>query len=223
MLAGPQWLSVLPPIVTLVASVTMRQVLLAMLLGTWSGALLLACNPFTALLRTFDTYVVGALASEEHAGVVLFTFILGGTIGLVQKSGGALGLANLVRGLFTSRRCGLLSTISLGSVIFFDDYSSILIVGNSLRPLLRAVQLSVEKFAFVAHVMGTTLASLSPVSSWVGLQIGYIAAVYEQIGWTHSDPFVGFLQTLRFRFFPLAILALVAINALVGTDFGPMR
>jgi len=194
-----------------------------MLLGVWSGALLLSGNPVTALLRTFDQYFVGALASQEHAGVVLFTFILGGTIGLVQKSGGALGLAKLVKGLFTSRRRGLFSTVSLGSLVFFDDYSSILIVGNSLRPLIRSVRLSVEKFAYVAHVMGTSLASLSPVSSWVGLQIGYIAGVYQQIGWTTADPFIGFLQTLRFRFFPLSALALVFINAATGRDFGRGR
>ena len=102
---GPSWLSLLPPLVTLVASVSLRQVILAMLLGIWSGSLLLnAANPLTALLRTFDHYMVGAIVDAEHAGVVLFTMLLGGTIGLVQKSGGALGLAKLVRRFFTSRR-----------------------------------------------------------------------------------------------------------------------
>ena len=41
---------------------------------------------------------------------------------------------------------GALSTIGLGSLVFFDDYSSILIVGNSLRPLLAAVRMSAAKF-----------------------------------------------------------------------------
>ena len=174
---GPRWLSLLPPLVTLGASVAMRQVVLAMLLGIWSGALLLnAGNPLIAGMRTFDYYFVGAFISAEHAGVVLFTLLLGGTIGLVQKSGGALGLANLVRGLFTSRRSGSLSTMGLGSLLFFDDYSSILIVGNSLRPLVAAVGLSAAKFAYIAHVMGVVLASLAPLSSWVGLQTGTLAA-----------------------------------------------
>lgn len=76
-----------------------------MLLGIWSGCLLLhGGNPLIALLRTFDHYFVGAFVSTEHAGVVLFTILLGGTIGLVQKSGGALGLASLVKKLFTSGR-----------------------------------------------------------------------------------------------------------------------
>ena len=51
--------------------------------------------------------------------------------------------------------------------------SSILIVGNSLRPLLAAVSLSPAKFAYLSHTMGVCLAALAPLSSWVGIQIGY--------------------------------------------------
>ena len=151
---GPQWLSLLPPLATLVASIALKQVTLAMLIGIWSGALLLhGGNPLVAFLRTFDHYLVGAFLSAEHAGVVLFTLLLGGCIGLVQRSGGALGLAGLVQRFFDTRRKGLLSTIGLGSLVFFDDYSSILIVGNSLRPLVRRVKIATAKFAFVAHTV----------------------------------------------------------------------
>lgn len=55
-------------------------------------------NPLSAFLRTFDTYFVGAFVGEGNAEVLLFTFLLGGTIGLVQRSGGALGLANSLKG-----------------------------------------------------------------------------------------------------------------------------
>ncbi len=50
--------------------------------------------------------------------------------------------------------------------------------------------------AFVAHVMGTCLASLAPISSWVGLEIGYVSALYTQLGgkWASLDPFVGLMQ-----------------------------
>ena len=177
---GPQWLSLLPPLATLVASVALKQVTLAMLIGIWSGALLLhGGNPVVAFLRTFDHYLVGAFLSAEHAGVVLFTLLLGGCIGLVQRSGGALGLAGLVQRFFDTRRKGLLSTIGLGGLVFFDDYSSILIVGNSLRPLVRSVKIATAKFAFVAHTVGVCISSMSPISSWVGMQIGFIGGVCE--------------------------------------------
>lgn len=115
-------------------------------------------------------------------------------------------------------------------MVFFDDYSSILIVGNSLRPLLAAVRISRAKLAFISHSVGVCLASLAPVSSWVGLQLGYLAATYEQIGalggagaaFAQADPFVGFLSTLPLRYFPLSLLAYVAIVAATATDYGPM-
>ena len=224
---GP--LSLLPPIVTLAAAVTLRQTFVAMLFGIWSGAVLLnGVNPLIALLRTFDHYIIRSLADPEHAGVLLFTAVLGGTIGLVQKSGGALGLAGLVKGFFTTRRRGALSTIGLGSLVFFDDYSSILIVGNSLRPLLKAVRLSAQKLAYIAHTVGVVLAALSPLSSWVGIQIGYIAGAYQQLGGeavlgaASADPFLAFLTTTQFKFFPLSMLAFVVLGAVTGRDFGPM-
>ena len=221
---GP--LSLLPPITTLAAAIWLRSTFVAMLLGIWTGACLLTGDPVSAILRTFDGYVLSALADPEHAGVILFTTVLGGTIGLVQKSGGALGLATLVKGFFTSRQAGALSSIGLGSLVFFDDYSSILIVGNSLRPLLQAVRLSAAKFAYIAHTIGVCLAALSPLSSWVGIQIGYIAGAYSQLGGEsilgNVDPFLAFLTTIPMRYFPLSMLAFVVFGAFTGRDFGPM-
>lgn len=76
----------------------LEQVLVALLVGIWAGALLVSgFNPLSAFLRTFDTYFVGAFVGEGNAEVLLFTFLLGGTIGLVQRSGGALGLANALK------------------------------------------------------------------------------------------------------------------------------
>lgn len=72
--------------------------------------------------------------------------------------------------------------------------------------------------------MGVVLASLSPVSSWVGLQIGYTKAVLDTLG--VSPPLDGFLVVLcsfPFRFFPLFYLLLIVIVLLSGKDFGPMR
>jgi len=73
--------------------------------GIWAGALLVSgFNPIGAFLRTFDTYFVGAFVGEGNAEVLLFTFLLGGTIGLVQRSGGALGLANALKRFMGERR-----------------------------------------------------------------------------------------------------------------------
>ncbi len=149
------WLSIAPPLVALVASVLLKQVVLALILGVWTGTMVLTGGaPLSSLLRVFDTYVVRAIADKDHAGVMLFTLLLGGTIGLVQKSGGGLGLAHLLMSFMSSARRALGCAYALGTIIFFDDYSSVLIVGNSLQPVLPALGLAPERLALVIHIVG---------------------------------------------------------------------
>jgi hypothetical protein len=96
-ISDPGWLSVLPAVVALGASVALKQVIVALILGVWTGAMVLyRGKPTLAMLRVFDRYLVRALADPEHAGVLLFTLLLGGTIGIVQRAGGGLGLARLL-------------------------------------------------------------------------------------------------------------------------------
>lgn len=215
-------LSLLPPMVALVASVALKQVIVALLLGVWSGVLLLQRgNAVRALTQTFDTYMVDALAERSHAGVLVFTLLLGGTIGLVQKAGGGLALGALLQRFMSSAHKGLVCAWALSCLIFFDDYSSILIVGNSLRPVMEPLRVAPERFAFIVHVMGVCLASLSPISSWAGLQIGYVADAFKQLG-IEGDPFIATMSTIPYRFFPVLLLALVPLLLSTGRDIGPM-
>ena len=97
---------------------------IALLVGIWAGNLLLSdLSPMVAFLRTFDTHVAGAIADPEHTAVLLFTLILGGTIALVQKGGGAQGLANFMRRFAKDADSCLKTAAALATLVFFDDYS----------------------------------------------------------------------------------------------------
>jgi len=172
----PGVLSLLPPLLTLICAIVTRLTLVSLLLGIWAGALCLSSyNPITGFLRTFDTYFLNSFCNSGHSGIVLFTLLLGGLLGVVQKGGGFTGLANLAQSLTKgSRTRGLVIGFVLGLVIFFDDYSAILIVGSALKPILKKVKVAPEKAAFIVHSMGVCLAGLAPISSWLGAEIGYI-------------------------------------------------
>jgi len=216
------WLSVLPPIVALGASVALKQVIVALILGVWTGGMVIhRGKPALSLLRVFDRYMVRALADAEHAGVLLFTLLLGGTIGIVQRAGGGLGLARLLSVYMTSAMRGLCSAWALCCMIFFDDYSSVLIVGSSLRPVLQTVGVAPERLAMIVHTMGVVLASMSPISSWIGLQLGYVAGVYKQIG-SSADPFLQTMGTLPYRFFPCLMFIMIPLLLVMRKDLGPM-
>ncbi len=115
---------------------------------------------FTGFLRTFDSYWVQAFTYDNHAGILLFTIVLGGTIGLVQKGGGGQGLALCAMSFMTSRLRMQLAAWLLCLVIFFDDYSCILIVGSSLRTVLKETGVSREKLAAIIHFIGVCLPSI---------------------------------------------------------------
>ena len=84
------------------------------------------------------------------------------------------------------------------------------------------LELPAERLAIVTHTMGVVLASLSPVSSWIGLQLGYVAGVYKQLGLS-DDPFVATMSTMPYRFYPLAMMALVPLMLWTKRDVGPIK
>lgn len=165
---SPGWISLLPPLVTLILSAVLGQVTVSLLAGIWCGATIVSNgDPFSAFLRTFDYYWVNAFKVDDHAGVLLFTLVLGGTIGVVQKGGGGHGLALVAKKFMTSSLRMQLSTWLLCLLIFFDDYSCILIVGSSLRQVLSQTGVSREKFAAIIHAVGVCLPSMCKNLSFV--------------------------------------------------------
>ncbi|EQC25387.1 hypothetical protein SDRG_16750 [Saprolegnia diclina VS20] len=218
----PGYVSLLPPFITLLCSLLMGQVMIALLVGIWSGAALVSGgNLWLGFLHTFDVYWVDAFVDRSHAGVLLFTIILGGTIGVVQKGGGAHGLAHLAASAMRTSFRMQLSTWVLCCCLFFDDYSMILILGSSLRQILPRTGVSKEKFAAIIHTMGVCLPSMAPVSSWIGVEIGYVAAVLTSLN-LDWDPFVTCLSSLQYRLFPVLFIAFIFIIIIFEKDFGPM-
>jgi Na+/H+ antiporter NhaC len=65
-----------------------------------------------------------------------------GLVGLILRNGGAAGMGQVfARYATTSVRAQLL-TAGAGLMVFFDDYSSILIVGPTMRPVSDACGMS---------------------------------------------------------------------------------
>ena len=223
-LGGP--LSLVPPAATLAVALQTKQVAVALLVGIWSGCLLLyGGNPGVALLRAFDSHILEAVVDREHATVILFNLLLGGTIGVVQKGGGAQGLARSLKRFARDAKSCLTTACGLAGLIFFDDYASILIVGNSFRPLIPALRVCREKFAALLHFVAVAVSASSPVSSWIGQQVGMVGAATAGVPAAAGLPssFVLTIRTLPYRLFPLALLAFVAANVGLDRDFGPMK
>ena len=85
-----------------------KQVVPALFIGIWSGAFLNnAYNPIASFCSTSSVYFVDAMASNGYTPVVPFALVLGG-FELVDKSGGATGLAKLAQKFASTRFRALL-------------------------------------------------------------------------------------------------------------------
>ena len=62
-----------------------------------------------------------------------------------------------------------------------DDYANVLLAGETMRPLLDSLFVSREKLAFIVDATAAPIASISPVSSWVGFEIGLIEDEIKRI------------------------------------------
>ena len=219
----PGWVSILPPLLAIGLALLFRHVLVALFLGVWLGALLLAdLSPIASFARLLDTHLVGAMADRGHASIVLFSLLLGGMLGLMTQSGGAKGLAAWVSTDTRSRRRGQLTTWFLGLLVFFDDYANSLLVGASMRPVTDRLRISREKLAFIVDATAAPVASLALISSWIGVEVGYIADQFEHLG-IERDAYLTFIETIPFRFYPILMLLFVFWVGFRGRDFGPMR
>jgi Na+/H+ antiporter NhaC len=203
-------------------AIAFKQVIVALLCGVWLGALFLCgYNPAEALARTIDKYAVGALADRGHAAVVMFSLMLGGMVGVVSKGGGSKGLATVVTRFATNSQRGQISSWFMGILIFFDDYANTLLVGSTMRPITDRLKISREKLAYIVDATAAPVVSIAIVSSWVGVEIGYIASQYELLG-IEADPYWTFIKTIPYCAYPILMLVFGFMIASSRRDFGPM-
>jgi Na+/H+ antiporter NhaC len=220
--ALPGWLSVLPPIIAIGLALIFKDVLLSLFAGLFAGALFLfGWNPITAFARTIDSFVVPALADADRASIIVFSTLLGGMVGIISKSGGTQGIVDRIKSWATTARRGQIATWLLGVLIFFDDYANTLIVGSTMRPITDRLRISREKLAYIVDSTAAPIASIVPISTWIGFEIGLIAAAFTQLDLPYNA-YGAFVGSILFRFYPLLALVFGFTVAFTCRDFGPM-
>ena len=178
-LAVHGFLSILPPIVAILFALIFRQVILALLAGVWLGSFFLSgYGVVPSLLRIADRYVVQTLAGpgegSDHVSIIVFTLLLGGMVGITSRMGGMQGIVDRVSRLATTPRRAQLAVWLMGVIIFFDDYTNTLIVGNSTRPLTDRLGVSREKLSYIVDSTAAPITALAVITSWIGFEISLI-------------------------------------------------
>jgi Na+/H+ antiporter NhaC len=177
-------------------------------------SLKVVAGSFTAGFRDmFSVYILEALANIDHGYVYLFILFMAGLVGLIEKSGGLAGVTIALRKYVKTPFTAQLTTLCAGLIIFFDDYSNTLVAGSSMRPLTDACVVSREKLAFIVDATSAPIASLTPISSWIGFEIGLIQTeldvikeMYPESTFASTSSFTVFVKTIQYRYYCIFML-----------------
>ena len=150
-----------------------------------------------------------------------------------------LGFTRDISKVATTPRLGQAACMMVGILIFFDDYANILLAGETMRPLLDVLSVSREKLSFIVDATSAPIASISPISSWVGFEVGLIQEAIDIIV-KRNDPetiggggggdvlqipesgFAVFLNSLRYAYYSWFMLVFIALIIFFQRDSGPM-
>ena len=219
-------LSILPPLIAILIALLFRQVILALLAGVWLGSFFMSGYSIVpSLLRIVDRYVIQTLSGSgegaDHISIIVFTLLLGGMVGITSRMGGMQGIVDRVSRLATTPRRGQLAVWLMGVIIFFDDYTNTLIVGNSMRPLTDRLRISREKLSYIVDSTAAPITALAVITSWIGFEISLINQSFTAIG-VERNPLTTFVSSLPYSFYPILAVLFVLFVVLSGRDYGAM-
>ncbi len=223
----PGWVSVLPAVLAITIALTLRNVIPALLLGLWIGAT--ALRSFTlegagrGLLDSFQVFVTGAIADFDRASIILFTMMIGGMVGIITRNG---GMASIVRTIVSRAKTavgGQVAVWLMGLMIFFDDYSNTLVVGNTARSLTDHLKVSREKLAYIVDSTAAPVACIALITTWIGYQIGLVDQALASIpALSDVQAYSVFIHSIPYSFYPILAIVFVLMISASGLDFGPM-
>jgi Na+/H+ antiporter NhaC len=223
----PGWVSILPAVAAIAIALTLRNVIPALLLGLWIGATSLqSFTPYGAgrgLLDSFQVFVTGAIVDFDRASIILFTMMIGGMVGIITRNG---GMASVVKGIVSKAKTavgGQVAVWLMGLMIFFDDYSNTLVVGNTARSLTDHLKVSREKLAYIVDSTAAPVACIALITTWIGYQIGLVDQALASIDeLSHIQAYTVFVNSIPYSFYPILAIIFVLMISASGRDFGPM-
>ncbi len=220
------YLTLVAPILTLAVAIATRKVPLAMLVGIFTGQLIICgWNPFTAINESVNGIFLSVCADTVNLKTFLFTALMGAFVILVRISGGVKGFVNYLTEQskrVKSPRMAMLIAYVIGIIIFIDGLLSIMFTGVVTRPLIDKFKVSREKLAYICDATSAPVNAIIPLNSWGAMLMGLISAEIAS-GYIQGEPMNLLIRSLPFQFYSILSLLFVLFYIVTGKDWGPMK
>ncbi|MFT5209284.1 MAG: Na+/H+ antiporter NhaC [Flavobacterium sp.] len=154
--------SLLPATATIFICFLTRNVLLALIVGIFTGGLVVG------QLNIITEFLVPSLGSEKYAQILLvYLWALGGLLGLWNRNGGARHFAETMAAKFVNSRVSAkVFAWFLGIVFHQGGTISTVLTGTTVRPVADKHGVGHEELAYVVDSTASPIATIIPFNVW---------------------------------------------------------
>jgi Na+/H+ antiporter NhaC len=220
-------LSLVPAVLAISLSMLTHRVLFSLAVAIIAGALLL--NDFQ-MLPTLSYIGTNALHLVWENGwnmwnisLIVFLLGLGVLTAFITRMGGTKAFGAWALNHIHTQRGARLFAVSLGMLIFIDDYFSSLAVGQVARPVTDQHKIARAKLAYLIDSTSAPVCVLSPLSSWGAYIMGILTLIMTTHHIENYSALAIFFELIPFNFYPFVALLLVVLIAYTGWGIGPMK
>src|SRR5699024_11635087 len=147
----------------------------------WVGGIIYTGgDPFSGLGYTF-TWMKDVMIDDWNARFLVLTALLGVGAAFMYKTGGSEGVIRLLEDKVTTKRRVLFLPYILGILVFVNDYANSVIVGNASKDITGKNKVSREKLAYVLDATSAPMATIGPLSDWIGYHVSIIAGAFAAV------------------------------------------
>lgn len=205
------WIVVLPPLLVLGCAAATRNVIVSLILGALSAALI--ATDFSVANTITKTLSTLAHVTIDLDNLYLFGFLilLGAIIEMMTHAGGITAYTQALSRYIKSKKTTETTSLLLSNIFFLDDYLNGLTVGSIMRPLTDKMNIPRVKLAFLVNAMSAPLCLLIPATTWVAIVLGQLqlAGVSDNPADNpiiNADPVATYLNTIPFIFYSILIV-----------------
>lgn len=205
------WLSLIPFVIVIALSIWLKKILPGLVLGLFAGAFLVEISVLGGMEETVN-YIVTTLSDPSNINIIVFLYLFGGLIGMMQISGGVKGFSEWIGDKIDSER-GLLSIIWLTlPFTFMMPMFRIMMIGPVVKSLLKKVNTSKWKVGFTMDVSTSSVIVLLPVATaFVGFMVSLVEGGIQKHN-LEMEAYQVFLLSIPFNFFAIVMLIIGLIR-----------
>ncbi len=217
-------LTLSPLILTLILALTVRNTLLALGLGTLTGALVL--NHFQLLPSIqylIELFIRQFYAQSQwqawHIDIIVTIFLLGMMTKMLSQSHAGESFSIWLQHRIKNQRQARMGVLFLGWFVFIDGIFSCLAVGHVCQPLSEKYRISSSRLAYLVDSSASPVTSLIPISSWGPFVIGLLTS----LSFLKGNPFSNFVDIAQMNFYAIITLLISMYVAWSGIGFDDKR